>query len=649
MLQKAVMISANSSNLNSPEFVNLEPTITVEPDNLNNTDCVYFVDAQDADGANTPEGTLRFTLTPVPSTQTAYFAYNSTASCIYPMNGQEIDLDSSTVLQFTYRLTVEDNGVPSLSDSVLLQILINANTAPSLPATVEPIQIFESSSPSLREQLVDISCYDVDFKDPLTMTISEGNDEGIFNISVSSKSIADDGRGMIVGSLAILAGRQLDYDAGTRGFALTIQCSDGLLAATTLVMINVLPVNEHSPTFVGDGTFNISENVYVGYRVTTLISTDGDAGEDGNVRFELVSESVPFSLAPTGELTVSEALDYDTGARGYPLMVMAYDRAASGDNDPDRRTYSSDVITFLVNVNDEPPKFPDGIMYNFTVDATQTVNSIIGMVNCTDTDLEIATVITYTLLNQAVGTLFCVDNFSGEIRVAGDLLQREFDNYSLLIQCSDGGVPILSSVSEVRISVNEINSHSPLFVDAPPLVTVSESHTLTEVLQQFNASDNDPGLYGKLTFSIDPDTNQAGIFTITPSTGELKLLRLLDFEREQSHQLTIVVIDGAEDSANRMTATTAFTVFVRNVNERPPICTQPLYIGYVDDGTPVSAIVLQLDCSGGDKSDDVTYSRGAGNLSPFNPEFNVGQQNGQINLGVRLSSSSGGQESSMSL
>ena len=642
MLQKAVMISANSSNLNSPEFVNLEPTITVEPDNLNSTDCVYFVDAEDADGANTPEGILRFTLTPVPSTQTAYFAYNSTASCIYPMNGQEIDLDSSTVLQFTYRLTVEDNGVPSLSDSVLLQILINANTAPSLPATVEPIQIFESSSPSLREQLVDISCYDVDFKDPLTMTISEGNDEGIFNISVSSKSIADDGRGMIVGSLAILAGRQLDYDAGTRGFALTIQCSDGLLAATTLVMINVLPVNEHSPTFVGDGTFNISENVYVGYRVTTLISTDGDAGEDGNVRFELVSESVPFSLAPTGELTVSEALDYDTGARGYPLMVMAYDRAASGDNDPDRRTYSSDVITFLVNVNDEPPKFPDGIMYNFTVDATQTVNSIIGMVNCTDTDLEIATVITYTLLNQAVGTLFCVDNFSGEIRVAGDLLQREFDNYSLLIQCSDGGVPILSSVSEVRISVNEINSHSPLFVDAPPLVTVSESHTLTEVLQQFNASDNDPGLYGKLTFSIDPDTNQAGIFTITPSTGELKLLRLLDFEREQSHQLTIVVIDGAEDSANRMTATTAFTVFVRNVNERPPICTQPLYIGYVDDGTPVSAIVLQLDCSGGDKSDDVTYSRGAGNLSPFNPEFNVGQQNGQINLGVRLSSSSGG-------
>ena len=632
-----VVVSANSTNLNRPEFVNLEPTITIEPDDLNRTDCVYVVDAQDADGSNTPDGTLRFTLSPVPSTRTAYFAFNSTASCIYPVNGDQIDLgDRNTVLQFTYRLTVEDNGVPPLSDSVLLQILISANMAPSLPASVDPIDFAESSSPSLGEDIQDIPCHDVDFNDPLTMTISEGNDEGIFGISVSPKSIADDGRGMIVGTVAIQAGRQLDYDAGTRGFALTIQCSDGLLAVTTSVMINVLPVNEHVPTFVGDGRFDIPENVYVGYRVTTLVSTDRDAGEDGNVQFQLnTSDPVPFSLAPSGELTVSEALDYDTGDRGYPLTIVAYDRAASGDNDPRRKMYSSTVMVFLENINDEPPKFPEGIVYNFTVDATQGINSTIGMVSCTDEDLETATVISYTLLNQAVATLFLVDSSSGEIRVASDLLQREFDSYGLLIQCSDSGSPILGSITEVRINIDETNSHSPLFVNPPSLITVPESHNLTEVIQQFIASDNDPGLYGKLTFSIDPGTNQDDIFTITPSTGELKLLRLLDFEKEQSHALTIVVTDGAEDSANRMSATTQFTVHVSNVNERAPICTQPLYIGYVSESTSVNAIVLQLNCSGGDKSDPVTYALGVGNLTPFNLEFTVGRD-GDIRLAVRL-------------
>ena len=640
-----VVVSANSTNLNRPEFVNLDPTITIQPDDLNRTDCVYVVGAQDADGPNTPEGTLKFILSPVPNTQPAYFGFNSTASCIYPVSGDQVDLgDRNTVIAFTYRLTVEDNGVPPLSDSVLLQILVSANTSPSLPASANPVNILESSSPSLGEDILEVSCYDVDFNDPLTMTITEGNIEGIFGITVSSKSIADDGRGMVVGTVVVQVGRQLDYDAGTRGFALTIQCSDGLLAVTTSVIVNVLPVNEHRPTFIGDGRFEIQENVYVGYRITTLSSTDRDAGEDGNVEFQLVlTEAVPFNLAPSGELTVSEALDYDVALNGYPLTVMAYDRAASTDASG-RLMYSSQVIVNLVNVNDEPPRFPEDAVYSFTANAAQSVNSTIGMVSCTDADIETTTVITYTLLTQAVSHLFHVDSSSGEIRVASDLLQRDSDRYGLLIQCTDNGVPFLHSITEVQISIDETNIYSPLFVNPPSDITVLETHNLTEVVQQFSASDDDPGLYGKLTFSIDPSTNQDDIFTITPSTGELRLLRSLDFEKEQSHRVTIVVTDGAEDSSNRMSATTEFTVFVRNVNERAPICTQPLYIGYISEDTKVGELVIQLNCSGGDKDDDVTYHRQGGNLSPANPEFREGEQSGAITLSRSLTNSEGTEE-----
>ena len=622
-------ISPNSTNVNAPMFVNLQETVLLLPEDLNRTDCLYTVSATDGDDPNTPDGMFSFSMTPAIDEEVTYFDIDNELSCIKAVDANQIDLgDRNNDVTIVYQLTVEDQGVPALTTSATIEIKITANSPPSFPDSVDPVDLNETDYEL--NSITSFPCTDVDLSDPLTMSIIGGNTDQVFGVRTSPKTVINQ-VGSVTGTLFMNPGKQLDYDQGSRGYTLTVQCSDGRLQVITTVSVNVLPVNEFDPVFSVPGVFRVPENAYSGYRITTLESTDMDAGEDGVVKFRFAIADRRFNLAETGELTMVGPFDFDGGQQRFLLMVESYDRADSTDTTT-RRTSTNEISVHLTNVNDVAPVFPEGADYNFSVKATSFANStVIGNVSCMDGDDSTDTVIRYTLLNDVMG-LFSVDSESGEVIAMGDLFQRQFDNYALQIQCSDNGYPILYSVTEVNVKVLEQNEYSPVFTTVPSGdLRISELFNLTSVIFTFVATDNDTGVYGRVTYTIETAPNDSGIFTIDPLTGELKLLRMLDYEEKIRYTLGVIATDGLEDSTDRMSVSVQIVVDVQDVNEHDPACTQPLYLGYFRMDASFDDVILTLDCSDDDISDALTYVLGSYSPENNNAPFHlVGQTNSTI-------------------
>ena len=612
------LISPNITNVNAPRFVNLVDSLLLLPEDLNRTDCLYTVSASDADNPNTPDGMFTFLMVPAVEEDVTYFDIDNDASCIKAVDANQLDLgDRNNAVTIVYQLVVEDKGVPALSTSATIEIKVTANNRPSFPTPVDPVDRKEMIADP--QCITSVSCTDMDLNDPLSMTIISGNTGNVFNIVTGPKTVVGEVVS-ITGSVCINTGEVLDYDQGVRTFTLTVQCSDSRLQTTTTMSVNVLPVNEYPPMFEVSGRFDVPENVYSGYRITTLVAEDNDAGEDGVVKFRFSMPNRLFNIADTGELTMVGPFDFDVGQQMFLLQIEAYDRADSTDIST-RRTYVGQVSVYLTNVNDVAPVFPSDVAYSFAVNASaEPNNTIIGTVSCTDGDQNPNTVIQYTLVNDVKG-LFAVNSTTGEVLVGGDLYQRDFDNYVLLVECSDNGYPILSSVTEVAVTVQEQNMFPPQFVTVPSgALSVSELFNLTSVIFTFSAIDADEGAYGRLTYSLNTTSEESGIFTIDPNMGQLKLLRMLDHETQTQHMLDVIVMDGLSDSSNRMSATAQVTISVLDENEHTPQCTQPFYIGYFQSTTPRNAVLVTLNCTDDDKYDILSYTQGQyteGSTQPF--------------------------------
>jgi hypothetical protein len=612
------LISPNSTNVNAPRFVNLVDSLLLLPEDLNRTDCLYTVTASDADNPDTPDGMFTFSMVPAVEEDVTYFDIDNDASCIKAVDANQLDLgDRNNAVTIVYQLVVEDKGVPALSTSATIEIKVTANNPPSFPTPVDPVDRKEMIADP--QCITSVSCTDMDLNDPLSMTIISGNTGNVFNIVTGPKTVVGEVVS-ITGSVCINTGKVLDYDQGVRTFTLTVQCSDSRLQTTTTMSVNVLPVNEYPPMFEVSGRFDVPENVYSGYRITTLVAEDNDAGEDGVVKFRFSTPNRLFNIAETGELTMVGPFDFDVGQQMFLLQIEAYDRADSTDIST-RRTYVGQVSVYLTNVNDVAPVFPSDVAYSFAVNASaEPNNTIIGTVSCTDGDQNPNTVIQYTLVNDVKG-LFAVNSTTGEVLVGGDLYQRDFDNYVLLVECSDNGYPILSSVTEVAVTVQEQNMFPPQFVTVPSgALSVSELFNLTSVIFTFNASDADEGAYGRLTYSLNTTSEESGIFTIDPNMGQLKLLRMLDHETQTQHILDVIVTDGLSDSSNRMSATSQVTISVLDENEHTPQCTQPFYIGYFQSTTPLNDVLVTLNCTDDDIYDVLSYTQGQyteGSTQPF--------------------------------
>ncbi|XP_061051751.1 protocadherin-15 isoform X9 [Eubalaena glacialis] len=404
-------------------------------------------------------------------------------------------------------------------------------------------------------------------------------------------------------------------------YTFSITAFDGVQESEPVIVnIRVMDANDNTPTFP-----EISYDVYVytdmnpGDSVIQLTAVDADEGSNGEITYEILvgaqgdfiinkttglitiapgvelivgqtyaltvqaADNAPPAERSTGILTLGKALDRESTDR-YILIVTASDGRPDG-------TSTATVNVVVTDVNDNAPVFDPYLLRNLSV-VEEEANAFVGQVRATDPDAGINGQVHYSLGN--FNNLFRITS-NGSIYTAVKLNREVRDYYELVVVATDGAVHPRHSTLTLAIKVLDIDDNSPVFTNSTYTVIVEENLPAGTTFLQIEAKDVDLG--ANVSYRIrSPEVKH--FFALHPFTGELSLLRSLDYEAFPDQEASITFLVEAFDIYGTMPPGIAtVTVIVKDMNDYPPVFSKQIYKGMVAPdavkGTPITTVYAE--------------------------------------------------------
>uniref|UniRef100_A0A671R6T4 Protocadherin Fat 3-like n=1 Tax=Sinocyclocheilus anshuiensis TaxID=1608454 RepID=A0A671R6T4_9TELE len=353
-----------------------------------------------------------------------------------------------------------------------------------------------------------------------------GNELGKFSIDDSTGiiSVADD----------------LDYEL-CKDFFLNVEAfDDGTppLRATTIVTIELLDVNDNSPSFSED-IYNIliSEDIAIGETVTRLFAEDLDSQINGCITYSILKgdRENQFWIDPvTGLLKVNKALDRETvSVFSYSLSVQAFDSGSPA------KSTTVNVNIEIADVNDNPPIFSPANA-SAVIQLNKPAGTTILSLSVSDKDSSRnGAPFEFRIVSGNEGNAFSLDQ-NGELRTSRVFGPDATREYTLEIQVSarDSGKPRLSSTSFVFVRVIGDSLFKPVAFPLEINIVMAADVFPGGIIGKIYATDRDEN--DVLSFSQRSQTNS--LFKINRQDG--KIIVALNGLEPGRYSLNATVSDG---------------------------------------------------------------------------------------------------------
>ncbi|XP_004081245.1 cadherin-18 [Oryzias latipes] len=217
----------------------------------------------------------------------------------------------------------------------------------------------------------------------------------------------------------------------------------------------------------------------------------------------------------------------------------------------------------------------------------------------------------YILSGEGAGTIFIIDEVTGDIHATKSLDRERKAHYVLHAQALDRNTEeALEPKSEFIIKVQDINDNAPKFPDGPFEATVPEMSEVGTSVLQVTATDSDDPTYGnsaKIVYSI---LQGQPYFSVDPKTGIIRTA-LPNMDREAREHYTVVI--QAKDMAGQvggLSGSTTINITLTDVNDNPPKFPQKNYqvlvLESAEVGTPVGKLKANDDDLG--TNADIKYT-----------------------------------------
>ncbi|XP_046394946.1 protocadherin-like wing polarity protein stan isoform X2 [Ischnura elegans] len=397
---------------------------------------------------------------------------------------------------------------------------------------------------------------------------------------------------------------------------------------------NGIPRFEH-PLYVA----SVSEEVPPGLKVTSVSARDPEGSPLLYAMVSLLdsrSQSM-FSLdARSGVVTTTTKLDRET------VNVHYFQITATDDSFPPQ-TGTTTLQINVLDVNDHPPVFEALEGYETSIRESVSVGTTLLTVRATDQDMGRNAEVEYHLQDLPVdefislddkeggkntdkGTKkpkhhsghmpsehFHIDPRSGVVTTRLPLDREATSSFSLLVVATDmaypeggnGGVVMgsgqtqRSATAPLVIRVLDENDNNPQFEERTYSVKVPENllWTGSPVIATVRATDADEGPNGAVRYTIISGNPQSQ-FSIDGLSGEVSLVKPLDFESVPSYRLVIRAQDGGSPSRSN---TTQLTISVADVNDNAPRFYSHLFQATIPEDVAVGSAVLRLQAYDADE------------------------------------------------
>ncbi|XP_042582599.1 cadherin-22 [Cyprinus carpio] len=215
--------------------------------------------------------------------------------------------------------------------------------------------------------------------------------------------------------------------------------------------------------------------------------------------------------------------------------------------------------------------------------------------------------IKYTISGEGAGTVFIIDEVTGDIHATERLDREEKTFYTLRAQALDRQTDApLEPESEFVIKVQDINDSEPKFLEGPYIGSVAELSPIGTSVMKVMASDADDPTYGSSARIVYSVLEGERFFTVDRQTGVIRTA-VADLDRETQDRYELVV--KATDMAGQMgglSGSTTVTIVITDVNDNPPRFPQKMYQFSVSEGaavgTPIGRVIA-TDADMGENTD----------------------------------------------
>ncbi|KAG7461989.1 hypothetical protein MATL_G00197140 [Megalops atlanticus] len=365
---------------------------------------------------------------------------------------------------------------------------------------------------------------------------------------------------------------------------------------------------------------DISEDVPKGSYIKGVSATDGDSGQNANLRYSLVSGNSLgwFAISENSGLVTSAALLDREIASEIVLNISAKDQGVQP-----RISYTK-LIVNIKDVNDQIPTFTQST-YHVSLVEHSPAGSELVVLSATDDDLGANGTIRFSFDPEtppSVQDLFRLDSISGRLSTATELDREDQGSYLLYVQAKDMGTPPLHSVGKVNITLKDINDNRPVFYPVQYFANIKENEPPGSYITTVSATDPDLGRNGTVRYSITAgDTFK---FRIHSNTGKITTLVSLDREEKTAHQLQVTATDGGNLHSHTQAIV---TITVIDTQDNPPTFTQSVYSFVIFENIGLNSVIGTVSASTLDLNTNITYLITSGDQRGL---FAINSATGQI-------------------
>uniref|UniRef100_A0A671UAI8 Protocadherin 1 gamma 22 n=1 Tax=Sparus aurata TaxID=8175 RepID=A0A671UAI8_SPAAU len=362
------------------------------------------------------------------------------------------------------------------------------------------------------------------------------------------------------------------------------------------IEVEIRDINDNSPIFsTEERSLKIAELTATGVRFPLETAQDQDVGSN-SVKSYTLSKDECFSLRikelsgnrKVPELVLEKSLDREKQSV-HQLLLTALD----GGNPV--KTGTTKIIVTVLDNNDNIPVFKKPL-YNVTVHENSVAGSVLLKVEATDADEGVNGEIDYVFAEhtpQSLLSIFKLDSGTGEISLVGPLDYEGAPIYEIDITAKDKGVPEMEGHCRVQVVVIDINDNAPEIVLTSDPNPVREDAPRGTVVALISARDLDSGNNGKVTLKLTKNSP----FSLKPSfSNNYALVTTSTLDRESFSEYNIE-ITATDSGSPPLSSKKIIPVRITDVNDNPPIFSQPSYNVYLKENGVAGSILYSVSAS----------------------------------------------------
>ncbi|XP_057206163.1 protocadherin beta-17-like [Triplophysa rosa] len=519
-------------------------------------------------------------------------------------------------------ILVSDNGEPSLSATVSIDVVVVENTG-DVKTQFRHVPIKEESFSDLNLYLlIAIVCVSVIFLMSIISLIAvkcHRTEGSLGRYSAPMITTHPDG--------------SWSYSKSTQQYDVCFS-SDTLKSDVVVFPAPFPPADAELISINGGDTFTRTQTLpnltFSGQKFTLPTAFDADVGSNSVKSYKL-SPNEHFSLdiqsggeqSVSAELVLQKALDREK----QPVIQLTL-TAVDGGKPP--RSGTINIIIDVIDVNDNIPVF-DKQLYKARIQENTPAGASVITVHAKDADEGLNGEVVYSLINHDNDNsvnAFSIDPVTGEITIKGPLDYETTAAVEIRVQAEDKGQNPRASHCKVLVEIIDVNDEVPEISLTSLLNELREDSSPGTMVGLITVKDGDAGKNGAVQLKLK-DSQQFRLENTYKNRFSLVVNGPIDRESAHEYNVTIAATD---EGTPPLSSTSVITVHVSDVNDNAPRFPDPVINVYVKENSQIGAVIHTASAFDPDVADNarITYAIESSKSSPITSMININSDSGDI-------------------